>query len=252
METRRWQIGYALHERYRIADLTREAETYRYRYTDAKGKKRIWKDKVGRSWRDADFRISFAKCKTHEHDWLTLGVKNVYGCLPRPNKVQRYHIRQEVSDLAARALVNFPVHFAFVDAWIASDGFQGYKIPHPRPLKMLFGGHNIVAVDMEIFSRAGVEPYKASMLRRSVEQLSAGEYPKYLVRGDQHTTFQRLGAWENISQGGGKGHHAMVRCHDCFAQFGRLFRRFDRSAHRYLTWIEIAACVIFVRSGVVR
>ena len=193
------QIGYDPRDRYRIADLTHESETYRYRYIDAKGKTRTWKDKVGRSWRDADFRLSFAKCKTHEHDWLTLGVKNIYGCLPRPDKVQRYHIRQEMSDLAARALANFPVHFTFVDAWIASDGFQGYKLPRPKHLRMLFGGNNTVAVDMEIFTRAGVDPYKSSILRRSVEQLYAGEYPKYLVRGDQHTTFQQRGPWENIS-----------------------------------------------------
>ena len=36
-----------------------------------------------------------------------------------------------------------------------------------------------------------------------------------------------------------------------FAQFGRVFRRFDRSARRYLAWIEMAACVILLRSGFV-
>ena len=32
------------------------------------------------------------------------------------------------------------------------------------------------------------------------------------------------------------------------AQFGRIARRLDRSAKRYLGWIELAACVIFVRA----
>jgi transposase len=53
-------------------------------------------------------------------------------------------------------------------------------------------------------------------------------------------------------QGVGKIRNAVERCHNFFAQFGRIFRRFDRAARRYLAWIEMAACVIFVRSGFVR
>jgi transposase len=41
------------------------------------------------------------------------------------------------------------------------------------------------------------------------------------------------------------------RCQNVFAQFGRVLRRFDRSARRYLAWIEMAACVILLRSGFV-
>ena len=52
--------------------------------------------------------------------------------------------------------------------------------------------------------------------------------------------------------GVGKIRNAVERCHNFFAQFGRVFRRFDRSARRFLGWIEMAACVIFIRSGFVR
>jgi hypothetical protein len=51
--------------------------------------------------------------------------------------------------------------------------------------------------------------------------------------------------------GVGKIRNAVERCHNFFAQFGRVFRRFDRSARRYLAWIEMAACVILLRSGFV-
>jgi transposase len=53
-------------------------------------------------------------------------------------------------------------------------------------------------------------------------------------------------------QGVGPIRNAVERCHNFFAQFGRIFRRVDRSAGRYCAWIEMAACVIFVRSGFVR
>ena len=45
--------------------------------------------------------------------------------------------------------------------------------------------------------------------------------------------------------------NAVERCHNFFAPFGRVFRRFDRSARRYLAWLEMAACVILLRSGFV-
>ena len=45
--------------------------------------------------------------------------------------------------------------------------------------------------------------------------------------------------------------NAVERCHNFLAQFGRVFRRFDRSPRRYLAWIEMAACVILLRSGFV-
>jgi hypothetical protein len=45
---------------------------------------------------------------------------------------------------------------------------------------------------------------------------------------------------------------SVERCHNFFAQFGRIARRWDRSARRFLGWVELAACIIFIRSGFVR
>lgn len=44
---------------------------------------------------------------------------------------------------------------------------------------------------------------------------------------------------------------AVERGHAFLSQFGRIARRFDRSDRLYLGWVELAACVIFVRSGFV-
>lgn len=51
--------------------------------------------------------------------------------------------------------------------------------------------------------------------------------------------------------GVGKIRNAAERCHNFFAQFGRISRRFDRSARHYLGWLELAACIILLRSGFV-
>jgi transposase len=41
---------------------------------------------------------------------------------------------------------------------------------------------------------------------------------------------------------------AVERGHAFLAQFGRIARRLDRSARRYLGWVELAACIILIRA----
>lgn len=52
--------------------------------------------------------------------------------------------------------------------------------------------------------------------------------------------------------GVGKVRQSVERCHNFFAQFGRIRVRLDRSRRRFLGWVQMAACVIFIRSGFVR
>ena len=51
--------------------------------------------------------------------------------------------------------------------------------------------------------------------------------------------------------GVGKIRNPVERCHNFLAQFGRIFRRFDRVSKNDLGWAQMAACVIFLRSGFV-
>jgi transposase len=46
--------------------------------------------------------------------------------------------------------------------------------------------------------------------------------------------------------------NAVERGHAFLSQFGRIVRRFDRCDRRYLGWVELAACVIFIRAGFFR
>ncbi len=52
--------------------------------------------------------------------------------------------------------------------------------------------------------------------------------------------------------GVGRIRSAVERGHALLSQFGRVVRRWDRSARRYLAWAQLAACVIFIRRGFVR
>jgi len=50
----------------------------------------------------------------------------------------------------------------------------------------------------------------------------------------------------------GRIRSAVERGHAFLSQFGRIARRLDRIALRYLGWVQLAACMIFIRAGFFR
>jgi uncharacterized protein (DUF362 family) len=58
---------------------------------------------VSRVWSEADFRISFAKSKTHAYSYYTLTLKNIYGALPLGNKFKEYHCGRDIYHTTSRA-----------------------------------------------------------------------------------------------------------------------------------------------------
>jgi len=103
---------------------------------------------LGKTWMDADFRISFTSMKTHFYCYYTLSIKNIYGCLPLQDKVRGYHCKQKVGPWTAQLIRDYPVHFSIVDGYSAADGWMGVKMkaiftkPHT-----LIAGADVMAVD---------------------------------------------------------------------------------------------------------
>ncbi len=138
---------------YRIVDLTEEMEPYDYGG-------RLGKHWAGPTWRDADFRISFAKNKTHISSYTTLTLKNVYGCMPLQNKFKEYHKIREFDWPTIEALKHFPCHFGFIDAFWSADGLMGFKADYsPRHTKTIIGGENIIAVEWVGATKMGIDPH---------------------------------------------------------------------------------------------
>lgn len=151
-----------------VRDLTSEQFPYDYGGT-------LGSHFVGASWRDADFRISFAKNKTHDVSRCTLVLKNTYGCLPARDKFHEYHRKREVDVVTVEQLHHFPVHFAAVDAIWSLDGPLGYKEGFDVVLddeghvvrqgnihrtNTVIGGRDILAVEHVGMSKMGLDPAK--------------------------------------------------------------------------------------------
>ena len=109
---------------------------------------------IAREALEADAVISLPKLKTHAMMLLTLGVKNLFGCVVGLAKVQ-WHMRSGVNrDLFARLLVQ--IHRAVNPAATLIDGILGMegqgpgRSGTPRRLGVLVAGASAPAVDMAV------------------------------------------------------------------------------------------------------
>jgi len=102
-------------EGYQIVDLSDEPVTYDYGSV-------LGKATAGRTWLEADYRISFAKAKPQSRCFFSGCLANLLGCLPEPDKLSHYagprHAFYECCVLLADRL---PVSFALMDASHADE-----------------------------------------------------------------------------------------------------------------------------------
>ncbi len=123
---------------------------------------------------EADFVINLAKLKTHSQMLLTLGVKNLFGCVVGLQKPQ-WHLRSGVDrDWFARLLVQ--IHYAVNPAITLVDGIWSLegdgpgKGGRPRHTGVLVGGRDAAAVDAAIcrllkFDPGNLPTHRAAVAR---------------------------------------------------------------------------------------
>jgi uncharacterized protein (DUF362 family) len=163
---------------YQIVDLSLEMDRYTYK---VKGMPN-WTNFVGRSWRDADYRIDFAKFKSQPDNRYTLNLKNQFGTLPLQNKYMEYHTRLPYWACTMYTLDNFPVQFGFIDAWIGSDGAGGFAVQYnPKLFKIMLAGQDILALDLVGARLMGVDAWESPLPR--FVMMNWGE-PEIEVDGD--------------------------------------------------------------------
>jgi uncharacterized protein (DUF362 family) len=131
---------------------------------------------VSRSWREADFRISFAKNKTHAYAYYTLTLKNIYGALPLPNKFKEYHCGRGIYGTTIEYIAAFPLDYGLVDASLSADGpFGIFADPAPNETRTIIGGADLVAVDWIAASKMGIDPMISPYMKLAVEAFGKPE-----------------------------------------------------------------------------
>jgi uncharacterized protein (DUF362 family) len=163
-------LGYETSVGCKIIDMTEDADESRYLGPH------LGFHPVSRAWRDADFRISFAKNKTHAYAYYTLTLKNIYGALPLANKFKEYHCDRDIYHTTIEYLSAFPVHFGLVDAYLSADGpFGIFADTDPNETYTIIGGEDLVAVDWVASSKMGIDPMISKYMRLAVERFGKPE-----------------------------------------------------------------------------
>jgi uncharacterized protein (DUF362 family) len=163
-------------EKYRIIDLSLGTEEHQF-----EGK--LGKHSVNTEWKNADFRISFAKNKTHCYAFYTLTIKNIYGALPEENKFKAYHCERDIFTTTIEYLKHFPVHFGFIDAHVSADGpFGIFADKDPNYTDTIIGGDDIVAVDWIGSAKMGLNPMVSGYMQEAVKAFGK---PEIQMLGDR-------------------------------------------------------------------
>jgi uncharacterized protein (DUF362 family) len=146
---------------YRLVDLSAEQVEHAYRRGLAQGT-------VGRTWKEADFRISFGKMRSHPVEMAYLSVGNVEWIGARCDEYL-FPERQAQRETAIMMLLDaFPPDFALLDAYdSAADGLIGVMgCPHPKAPCRLYAAADSLALDVVAARHMGVrDPRQSSILR---------------------------------------------------------------------------------------
>ena len=136
----------------------------------------------------ADIVLNLPKLKTHTQMLLTLGVKNLFGCIVGLRKPE-WHFRTGVDrEMFARLLVKIYTAIGqsvtLLDGVLAMEGQGPGKGGIPRYLGVIMASVDAVALDMTVCRMLGIDPERLLTNRMAVEMglassdiLVDGEFP---------------------------------------------------------------------------
>ncbi len=135
---------------------------------------------------EADVVVNLPKLKSHAHMLLSLGLKNLFGCVVGLKKAECHSQVGIDRALFAKLLVRIykavRPGITIIDGILAMEGQGPGKGGVPRSLGQLVSGRNAVATDVVICSMLGIEP---EQLPTNREAMASGEVDTALyVNGD--------------------------------------------------------------------
>jgi uncharacterized protein (DUF362 family) len=123
---------------------------------------------ISRSWKEADFRISFGKMRSHPIEMAYLTIGNLEWMGGRCDEFL-FVERQAHRETALMMLLDgFPSDFVLLDAYDqASDGLVGVMgCPRPPAPRRVYAGEDALSVDLVAARHMGVrEPEQTNILR---------------------------------------------------------------------------------------
>ena len=179
-------------EDYRIVDT--EVDQVQHQYSRGMAQYTI-----AQTWRDADFRISFPKLRSHPIEMALVCVGNIEWV---GGRCDEYLFLERQADRATAVMMllnDFPPHFGIVDAFEnVPDGLVGVMgCRNPiHPLRF-YAGPDALAVDTVALRHIGVEQFESSSLLRSTAQWFGGATNPIEVVGENTPIENWRGPYHN-------------------------------------------------------
>jgi len=122
---------------------------------------------------EVDVIINLPKWKTHGQTLLTLGVKNLFGCVPGPRKAL-WHLRAgEDRRLFAQVLVDLyqivKPPLTVLDGIVGMEG-SGPNSGHPIPLGLILASNDALSIDQVVCDLLGISRKALPTNRVALEQ----------------------------------------------------------------------------------
>jgi uncharacterized protein (DUF362 family) len=142
---------------------------------------------IAKSWRDADFRISFPKIRSHPIEMALLSLGNIEWV---GGRCDEYLFLERQADRATAIMMlldEFPPHFAILDGFEnAPDGLVGVMgCRKPKDLRRFYAGRDALAVDTIALKDLGVTQAQQGSVLRSAGHWFGGSPQKIEVIGER-------------------------------------------------------------------
>jgi hypothetical protein len=147
---------------------------------------------TGRIWKQADFRIVFAKNRTDEAFGPALAAWNVWHTLATPTDLIAMEYGVDPGDFALAMLERVPVHFALIDSIHARDGSPGGAFPYDllraadgsgpegaqvHRLGTVLAGADVFAVEAAGHKMQGLDPIADPFVLQKLRKATAWKAP---------------------------------------------------------------------------
>lgn len=149
-------------------------------------------EQLAQAWRDAHFRICFAKNKTDEHDGYALCLDSLVGVLPQIDKDYYYRHRIPAGAAVAELIEQTPVHFGLIDATVSAHGTGGSRAPAAIRTSCIIASENVLLADYVGALKMGLDPHQSKLAERVFTTI--GTPSNYAVDG----SLRLYPGWKNV------------------------------------------------------
>ena len=184
---------------------------------------------ISQSWRDADFRISLGKLRSHPSDQVVLTVANLEGLGLRWDDYLFFERSANFAAAQATIVSEFPPDFSVLDAFSRTpDGMVGVMgHSKARAVRRFYASANALALDQTVMRHLGIEVRESSVLRELL-----------YWRGENQSTARVLG--EDSPIDGWRGPHSNDVC-EFLSLFSILFYEYTGRGRLFVPKFDTAA-----------